>query len=41
VARWWRRREGLDVAGAAGDDEATVAYAREEQGRIVFDTGGP
>ncbi len=48
VANWWRQREALtvvpdadgrpQVAGAC-DYQATVAYAHERDGRIVFDTG--
>lgn len=46
AAAWWRRRERLEiVAGEGGEPriegdgagEATVAYARERDGEIVFD----
>jgi hypothetical protein len=44
VARWWRAREtmhvrgdGASVTGADGWN-ATVARAREEDGRVVYDT---
>lgn len=49
VARWWRQREHLAVVpGPDGppqlvgtsDYRATIAHARERDGRIVFDTGG-
>jgi glycosyltransferase involved in cell wall biosynthesis len=50
VARWWRQRELLEVVlgpddepviAGASDFAATVAHAREHDGRIVFDTGAP
>jgi hypothetical protein len=48
VARWWRRRAGLTIADVpggghevAGDGgEASVAYAREVDGSIVYELGG-
>jgi glycosyltransferase involved in cell wall biosynthesis len=49
VALWWRQRERLAVvSGPEGrpqlagtsDYAATIAYADERDGRIVFDTGG-
>jgi peptidoglycan/xylan/chitin deacetylase (PgdA/CDA1 family) len=49
VARWWRTRSALTLeAGPGGDVSvrggaeagATVAFAREDEGRVVFETSG-
>ncbi len=41
VASWWKDRAGMQADGAvvtgAGDWDATVAHAREDAGRIVYD----
>lgn len=46
VAAWWRRRDALEIVARAdgtheirgpGAEEATLMYAREQDGRIVFD----
>jgi peptidoglycan/xylan/chitin deacetylase (PgdA/CDA1 family) len=45
VAAWWRAREQMSVDGdagavtGAGEHAATVAWAQERDGRIVFETG--
>lgn len=48
VARWWRQRERLQIVSTpdgrpevcgTSDHRASVAYAREEHGVVVFETG--
>lgn len=49
VARWWRTRSGLRCEGqedgvrivGPGAEPATVAFAREEEGRMVIDRAQP